>query len=320
MSERDRSRSRSPARDGGDSAPATNDAPANDSYAQGDSGAGGGGMEQVKLYVGNLDYDTNEDRLREAFQAYGTITDVFLPKEHGTDRLRGFGFVTIDGRTNAEEAINKLDSTELDNRTIRVNESRPKGEGPGGRGGGAARGGPFNAEGNKDVKMYVGNLSFDTNEDAVRGVFEKLGPVTDCFLPTDRSTGRVRGFAFVTMAAEHAEKACNELNGTELDGRTLKINEAQPKSSGGGGRGGGYNGGGGGGGYNDGGGGGGYGGGGGEFLFVLRVHSLQYKTKFSFYHSRIWWRSWRWIRRSWWRGRIRWWTWWIQRRRRRRLQ
>lgn len=80
-------------------------------------------------------------------------------------------------------------------------------------------------------------------------MFEQYGPVTDCFLPTDRDTGRVRGFAFVTMPAKEAEQACAKVNGLELDGRTLRVNEAQPKGMGGGGRGGGRGGYGGDGGY-----------------------------------------------------------------------
>ena len=124
----------------------------------------------------------------------------------------------------------------------------------------------------------MGNLSFETTEDSVRQLFEQWGTVTDCFLPTDRDSGKMRGFCFVTMPAAVAEEACNKANGYELDGRTLRVNEAQPKGSsggggggpsrggGGGGYGGGYDngyGGGGSGGY--GGGGGGYGGGGGGY-------------------------------------------------------
>ncbi len=117
------------------------------------------------------------------------------------------------------------------------------------------------------MKLYVGNLSFDSTQEKVRGLFEQYGAVTDCFMPTDRDTGKVRGFCFVTMPSAAAEEACNKLNGYELDGRSLRVNEAQPK---GGGRGGYNDGYGGGGGYGSGGGydRGGYGGGGGKWILV----------------------------------------------------
>lgn len=181
--------------------------------------------------------DTDENKLREAFSAYGTVTDVFLPIERATQRPRGFGFVSFDSRASAEEAIAKMDQAQLDSRTIRVNESRPRGEGGDGRGPGG-RGG-FNPTGGADVKLYVGNLSFESTDETVKSSFEKYGAVSDCFLPTDRETGKPRGFAFVTMAASDAEKACVEMNGAEVDGRTLRVNEAQPKGGARGGGGGG---------------------------------------------------------------------------------
>ena len=99
----------------------------------------------------------------------------------------------------------------------------------GSRGSGPGGFGTFNPQGRDEVKLYVGNLSFDTNEEGVRNMFEAHGAVTDCFLPTDRDTGRPRGFAFVTMPAKDAEAACAKVNGLELDGRTIRVNEAQPK-------------------------------------------------------------------------------------------
>jgi RNA recognition motif-containing protein len=120
------------------------------------------------------------------------------------------------------------------------------------------------------VKLYVGNINFRTTEDDLREAFGAYGTVEDVAVVTDRETGRPRGFAFVTMPDDDARAAIEGLNGKELDGRTLNVNEAKAKTGGGGGGGfgggrGGYGGGGGGGrgGYGGGGGGGrgGYGGG-----------------------------------------------------------
>ena len=99
--------------------------------------------------------------------------------------------------------------------------------------------------------IYVGNLSFDASEDQVRSLFEAYGAVDKVNIVTDRDTGQPRGFAFVEMMDDDAaNKAIEALNGTNLGGRNLNINEARPKTDrprggGGGGRGG-YGGGGGG--------------------------------------------------------------------------
>lgn len=87
--------------------------------------------------------------------------------------------------------------------------------------------------------IFVGNLSFECTETAIRSLFEQYGSVERVNLVTDRDTGRARGFGFVEMAnGAEADRAIAELNGRELDGRSLNVNEARPKperSSGGGG-------------------------------------------------------------------------------------
>jgi len=116
-----------------------------------------------------------------------------------------------------------------------------------------------------NTRLYVGNLSFNTTADGVRTAFQQFGTVSDVHLVSDRETGRSRGFAFVTMGTtEEAAKAIEGMDGKTLDGRPLRVNEAEQRQArGGGGGGGGFRGGGGGGGYGGGGGGrGGYGGGG----------------------------------------------------------
>jgi RNA recognition motif-containing protein len=115
-------------------------------------------------------------------------------------------------------------------------------------------------------RLYVGNLSFSTTPEAVTAAFSAIGQVREVAMPTDRETGQPRGFAFVTMGtAQEATNAIAQLDGQMLDGRPLRVNEAQerPARGGGGGGGGGGYGGGGGGGGRGGGGGGGRGGGGG---------------------------------------------------------
>jgi RNA recognition motif-containing protein len=106
-------------------------------------------------------------------------------------------------------------------------------------------------------RLYVGNLSFESTADTLRQAFAASGEVTDAHVVTDRDTGRSRGFGFVTMGNAHeAASAIAAMNGANLDGRVLRVNEAEerPQRSGGGGGGGGGFGGGGGGGRDGGGG------------------------------------------------------------------
>ena len=89
-------------------------------------------------------------------------------------------------------------------------------------------------------KIFVGNLSFDTTSQQLEELFATVGTCESAAVITDRNTGRSRGFAFIEMSsASEAQKAIAELNGRELQGRALKVSEANERSSGGGGGGGG---------------------------------------------------------------------------------
>jgi len=94
-------------------------------------------------------------------------------------------------------------------------------------------------------KLFVGGLNWKTSDDGLRSAFERFGEITEAKVITDRETGRSRGFGFVTFAEEEAaNNAINDMNGTQLEGRTIQVNQAQQKSfrggHGGGGRSGGF--------------------------------------------------------------------------------
>lgn len=88
------------------------------------------------------------------------------------------------------------------------------------------------------AKIYVGNLPFTATDAEIRTLFSSHGTVESVTLPVDRDTGRPRGFGFVEMSQADASRAIQHLNGTDMGGRPLKVNEAQdrPRSGGGGGR------------------------------------------------------------------------------------
>jgi len=170
--------------------------------------------QKSKIYVGNLNFDTTMESLQAAFEEFGEVIDCFIPTDFDGNS-RGFGFIQMD-EENLNKAIEGMNRRELDGRTLNVNISLPKG----------TKSVP------KQSKLYVGNLSWGTEEETLRELFEEYGKVIDAYIPTDRETGQHRGFAFVTMDPEDALRAADETDGYELDGRILRVNEAQPKESG----------------------------------------------------------------------------------------
>lgn len=168
----------------------------------------------TKIYVGNLNFETTVEDLKATFEAYGEVKDCFIPTDY-ENNPRGFAFIQME-EENALKAIEELGGTELDGRTLNVNKSLPKGT----------------TAAPKKIKLYVGNLSWGTEEGALRELFEEYGTVQDAFIPVDRETGQHRGFAFVTMDPDDALRAADETDGYELDGRILRVNEAQPKGAG----------------------------------------------------------------------------------------
>jgi RNA recognition motif-containing protein len=89
----------------------------------------------MNIYVGNLSYEVTEEDLKEAFEAFGAVETVKVVKDNYTGRSKGFGFVEMPAKDEAESAINELNDKELKGRTLKVNEARPRTENRGGRGG-----------------------------------------------------------------------------------------------------------------------------------------------------------------------------------------
>ena len=103
----------------------------------------------MRLYVGNLSFDTSEDELRSTFEQFGAVTDVKIMLDRDTSRSRGFGFVTMAGPSEGEAAINGLNGKNLSGRNLIVNEARPREDRPQGGGGGNGGGGRRPKDGGK---------------------------------------------------------------------------------------------------------------------------------------------------------------------------
>ncbi len=95
----------------------------------------------MNIYVGNLSYEVTEEDLKEAFEAFGAVETAKIIKDNYTGRSKGFGFVEMPAKDEAESAINDLNDKELKGRTLKVNEARPRTESRGGGRGGYGGGG-----------------------------------------------------------------------------------------------------------------------------------------------------------------------------------
>lgn len=180
----------------------------------------------TKIYVGNLPFDTENEELSAMFEPYGEVSDCFIPLDRNDGRPRGFAFITMS-EENAKAAIEGLNGIEFGGRDIVVNESRPRTE----TSPSSSSSSPSQRNTTRRLKLYVGNVSFQTEEEQLTDLFSDYGEIMDIYAPVDQETGRPRGFAFITMEAEAAAQAMNECDGYELDGRILRVNEAQAKGA-----------------------------------------------------------------------------------------
>lgn len=170
-----------------------------------------------KLYVGNIPFECTQEELEGLFEAYGKVHEIYLPVDQDSGLPRGFAFVSLKDCDNIEAAIEATNGMDMGGREIVVSKPVARGE--------------RKAERNPNrVKLYVGNLSFDTTPDTLEEVFSEFGEIYDVFIPTDPATGGSRGFGFVTMDKNGGYDAIDTLSGSEIDGRAIKLNEAQPKN------------------------------------------------------------------------------------------
>jgi RNA recognition motif-containing protein len=177
-----------------------------------------------KIYVGNIPFEATKEDLEKLCEPYGPVSEVFLPRNGQTGTGRGFAFVTMK-EEDAMKVIDETNGMEYAGRKLVVSLPLPPGEKPPRP---AARSGERRSI-ERRVKLYVGNLSFYTVPETLEEVFSEFGTVFDCYLPEDPDTGGTRGFGFVTMSKESAMRAVEELDGCEVDGRQIRVNEAQPK-------------------------------------------------------------------------------------------
>ena len=180
-----------------------------------------------ELFVNNLSYKTTEESLKNYFSKYGEVesTKIVYDKESG--RSKGVGFCKFCDSSSAAEAIKDNDNLFLDGRPIAVSYSNDKK--------GSAKVRKSNFKGDKNYQgekfsVFIGNLSFKTNEDGIKNLFEDCGKIIDIRI-AKKEDGKPRGFAHVDFDSKEALENALEKNGYKLDGRELRIDITTNKPS-----------------------------------------------------------------------------------------
>ena len=186
----------------------------------------GGGQRQnakpgCKLFVGGLPREIGTEELREMFSKFGDMADCFVPTDD-SGANRGFGFVTYHEKSVAEAAAKELDGHRINGRRIGVRDADSDDK----------KGKKNNRRDVDGMKFYVGNLPFKAEDSTLKELFGKFGTVVDVNIITDNG-GRPKGFAFVTLKEkDKGDEVIQQLNGTEVLGRKIRVDVSQKKSGG----------------------------------------------------------------------------------------
>lgn len=192
--------------------------------------------EGTKVYVGNIPFDIDSEGLAKMFEESGIVEMVEVIYDRSTGRSRGFAFVTMSTVEEAEAAIKKFDGFEIGGRSLKVNFPQvprvPDGVPRSPNGGMPARSPSFGGYVDSPYKVYVGNLAWSVTSEALKEAFNTKGNVLGAKVIQDRETGRSRGFGFVSYSSEaEVEAALSEMNGLEVEGRSIRVNVAKPRST-----------------------------------------------------------------------------------------
>lgn len=188
---------------------------------------------EPKLYVGNLNYGIEDEDLERIFSEFGPIISaVHIKDREDPTRKRGFGFVSFVNLDSAEAAAAALNGEDIEGRVLRVDFASNK---PPVRREYNSERRNTNSFSRRDdgSRVYVGNLDYGTDDDTLSEIFSEFGEVLSCQHMTDRDDpSRKRGFAFITFnSADEANEAVENLDGLEVDGRSIRVNIAQPRPS-----------------------------------------------------------------------------------------
>lgn len=203
--------------------------------ANGDAVAADGQEESKTCFIGKLSWNVDNDWLATEFADCGEVVSARVQMDRNTGKSRGFGFVEFANVEGANAAVALNGQKEIDGRVVNIDKTTPKAPNPEGR---AKVFG--DTPGEPSTVLFVGNVSFDTTEDQLWEVFAEYGEVKSVRLPTDRESGRPKGFGYVEFTdIESSKKAFEGAKGLDIGGRNIRLDFSQPRADNGGGGGGG---------------------------------------------------------------------------------
>ena len=194
---------------------------------------GDGPDESKTIFVGRLSWSVDNDRLAQEFAHCGEVESANVQMDRDSGRSRGFGYVRFTTSEAVEKAL-LMNGQEIDGRAVNIDRSTESNKSQ-------VREKRAKAFGDQtsppSSTLFVGNLSFDVSEDTVWSFFNDYG-VKSVRLPTDRDTGRPKGFGYVEFEdVDGAKKAFEATNGADIEGRSIRLDYSQPRDSSGGSRG-----------------------------------------------------------------------------------
>ena len=190
------------------------------------------------VFVGRLSWNVDNDWLKSEFEECGEVVSARVQMDRNTGKSRGFGYVEFADPASVEKAL-QLSGKDIDGRPINVDRSTNN-KAPGGTGNPneARRTAYGDRTSPPSSVLFVGNLSWSATEDSLWELFAEYGDVKSVRVPTDRESGKVKGFGYVEFFdVESAKKAFEGAQGMEVLGRNLRLDYSQPREDGGGARG-----------------------------------------------------------------------------------
>ena len=196
--------------------------------ANGSADVATSGDESRSIFVGRLSWNVDNDWLAEEFAECGEVESAHVQMDRNTGRSRGFGYVHFKTADAVEKAL-ALNGREIDGRPVNIDRSNQ----PDKKASIEKRAQAFgDTPSSPSAVLFVGNLSFGVNEDTLWETFGEHGDVKSVRVPTDRDTGKPKGFAYVEFSeVGAAKKAHGALQGYEFDGRSIRLDFSQPRDS-----------------------------------------------------------------------------------------